>query len=382
MARSGKRPAGGGGRGDVKESLIPAPGEARGRLSESAPTVVLDGLTKSFPARRGWLESIRHPLSTQYQQVLRGVSCTVREGEFFGLLGPNGAGKTTLFKILATLILPDDGSASVGGFDVVQDAREVRRVLSPVIADERSLYWRLSSRENLELYGSLQGLDRSAARRRAGELLEVVGLDDTGEKMVGSFSSGMKQRLLIARALIASPRVLLMDEPTRSLDPISARRFRAFLREEITGRQKCTVLLATHNAEEALELCDRVAVLNRGELLAAGTAQSIASEMGNDRYRLWTSDPGHPGIASLAERGVVEAITARESDDPGWTVIEMDVHGGLERAAQVVAFLTEQGVPIARFEYVELSLADLIERVVEERGANKGDSDMSGGGDA
>jgi ABC-2 type transport system ATP-binding protein len=382
MARSGKRPAGGGGRGDVKESLIPAPSERLGSPSEPAPAVVLDGLTKSFPARRGWLETIRHPLSTQYQQVLRGVSCTVREGEFFGLLGPNGAGKTTLFKILATLVLPDAGSAAIAGFDVVQNAREVRRVLSPVIADERSLYWRLSSRENLELYGALQGLDRTAARRRAGELLEVVGLDDTGEKMVGSFSSGMKQRLLIARALIAYPRVLLLDEPTRSLDPVSARRFRAFLQEEIVGRQKCTVLLATHNAEEALELCDRVAVLNRGQLLAAGTAQSIASEMGNDRYRLWTSDPGHPGIAALAERGVVEGITTREGDDPGWTVLEMDLPGGLERAAQVVAFLTEQGVPIARFEYAELSLADLIERVVEQRGVKRGDSGTSGGTDA
>ncbi len=352
----------------MRESVIQTPGLERARQAEAAPAVVLDGLSKSFPTRRGWMETIRHPLGTQYQRVLQGVSCEVREGEFFGLLGPNGAGKTTLFKILATLVLPDSGTATIAGLDVVQDARQVRRVLAPVIADERSLYWRLSARENLELYGVLQGLDRRAARSRAGQLLEVVELDDTGSKLAGSFSSGMKQRLLIARALIASPRVLLLDEPTRSLDPVSARRFRAFLREEIIGRQKCTVLLATHNAEEALDLCDRVAVLNRGELLAAGTAQSIASEMGNDRYRLWTSAPRHPGIAALAERGVVESVAEVESDAPGWAVVEMDIPGGLERAAQVVAFLTEQGARIARFEYVELSLADLIERVVEQRG--------------
>lgn len=362
----------------MKGSLTPARSESLGRSSGSAPAVVLDGLTKSFPARRGWLETIRHPRSTQYQAVLRGVSCSVNEGEFFGLLGPNGAGKTTLFKILATLILPDAGTATISGLDVVQDSRAVRRVLSPVIADERSLYWRLTSRENLELYGALQGLTRGASRTRAGELLEVVGLDDTGDKMVGSFSSGMKQRLLIARALIAYPRVLLLDEPTRSLDPLSARRFRAFLREEITGRQGCTVLLATHNAEEALELCDRVAVLNRGRLLAAGTAQSLARELGDDRYRLWTNDPSHPGIAALSERGVVGEITARGSDESGWTVLEMDVPGGLERAAQVVAFLTEQGVSIARFEHVELTLADLIERVVEQRGAMTGGDPVDG----
>ena len=366
----------------MKGSLTPVRSELQGRSSESAPAVVLEGLTKSFPTRRGWLETIRHPRSTQHQAVLRGVSCAVSEGEFFGLLGPNGAGKTTLFKILATLILPDAGTATIAGLDVVQDSRAVRRVLSPVIADERSLYWRLSSRENLELYGALQGLSRVAARARAGELLEVVGLDDTGEKLVGSFSSGMKQRLLIARALIAYPRVLLLDEPTRSLDPLSARRFRAFLREEITGRQGCTVLLATHNAEEALELCDRVAVLNRGRLLAAGTAQSIASELGDDRYRLWTSDPGHPGIAALSERGVVGAVSMRGTDESGWSVLEMDVPGGLERAAQVVAFLTEQGVAIARFEHVDLSLADLIERVVEQRGAAADDDPMDGGSHA
>ena len=366
----------------MKGSLTPARSEVVGRSSESAPAVVLDRLTKSFPTRRGWLETIRHPRSTQYQAVLRGVSCTVREGEFFGLLGPNGAGKTTLFKILATLVHPDAGTATISGFDVVQDSRAVRRVLSPVIADERSLYWRLSSRENLELYGALQGLKRAAARERAGELLQVVGLEDTGDKMVGSFSSGMKQRLLIARALIAYPRVLLLDEPTRSLDPLSARRFRTFLREEITGRQGCTVLLATHNAEEALELCDRVAVLNRGRLLATGTAQSLARELGNDRFRLWTSDPQHPGIAALAERGVVGEITVRPSDESGWSVLEMDVPGGLERAAQVVAFLTEQGVAIARFEHVELSLADLIERVVEQRGAANDDDAVEGGAHA
>jgi ABC-2 type transport system ATP-binding protein len=333
--------------------------------------VILDGLTKRFPVRRGWLDTARHPLRTEYVPVIRDVSCEIGEGEFFGLLGPNGAGKTTLFKMLATLIIPDAGAATVAGFDVVQDAAAVRRVLAPVIADERSLYWRLSARANLELYGALQGLGKSDARSRATELLHVVGLDDTGAKMVGSFSSGMKQRLLIARALIARPRVLLLDEPTRSLDPISARAFRTFLREEITGRQGCTVLLATHNTEEALELCDRVAVLNRGRLLATGTTQQLAAEIGDERYRLWTREPAHPALASLADRGVVREIAVRGIDDGGWAIVEMEIPGGLDRAAQVTALLGEQGLSIARFERVELALADLIERIVERRGAEE-----------
>jgi ABC-2 type transport system ATP-binding protein len=336
--------------------------------------VVLDGLTKRFPIRRGWRESIRRPLAAEYAVVVRDVTCEIGEGEFFGLLGPNGAGKTTLFKMLATLVIPDAGTATIAGFDVVQDAPAVRRVLAPVIADERSLYWRLSARANLELYGALQGLSSSEAGTRAAELLHVVGLDEAQGKMVGSFSSGMKQRLLIARALIARPRVLLLDEPTRSLDPISARAFRTFLREEITGRQGCTVLLATHNTEEALELCDRVAVLDRGRLLAMGTTQQLASEIGEERYRLWTREPAHPGLASLAEQGVVREIAIRGIDDEGWATVEMEIPGGLDRAAHVTAFLTAQGLSIARFEHVELALADLIERIVERRGAEVRDA--------
>ncbi|HEU4642760.1 MAG TPA: ABC transporter ATP-binding protein [Gemmatimonadaceae bacterium] len=339
-----------------------------------APTVVLDGLGKRFPERRRWAEMIRHPRRTTWVKVVQGVSVSIGEGEFFGLLGPNGAGKTTLFKMLATLIIPDEGTATIAGYDVVQDAAAVRRVLAPVIADERSLYWRLTATANLELYGALQGLDGAESRRRAEELLRVVGLEDAREKIVGSFSSGMKQRLLIARALIARPRVLLLDEPTRSLDPISARAFRTFLREEISGRQRCTVLLATHNAEEALELCDRVAVLDRGRLLAAGTAERLSREIGDERYRLFTKDPAHPGIAALGERGVAVGIVERGVDEDGWTRVEMEIPGGAERAAQVVAFLVEQGVSVSRFERVNLSLADLIERIVQRGRREAGDA--------
>ena len=336
-------------------------------------SVSLDGLSKRFPIRRGWMDMLRHPRSVTYVPVVQHVSAEVYEGEFFGLLGPNGAGKTTLFKMLATLVFPDSGTATIAGYDIIQDAPRVRRVLAPVIADERSLYWRLSARENLELYGVLQGLDSRASKARADELLAVVGLDDTGLKIVASFSSGMKQRLLIARALIGAPRVLLLDEPTRSLDPISARQFRAFLRDEIAGRQRCTVLLATHNTEEALELCDRVAVLDHGRLLATGTAERLSRENGDERYRLWTRGTHQPAIDALVERGVVRDVDLYGTDDDGWSILEMEVPGGPERTAQVLAFLTEQHVPIARFERVTLSLADLIERIVERRGGAEAD---------
>ena len=325
--------------------------------------VVLDGISKSVPVRRTWGEMVRHPLLRPRAPVLQNVSLAVAEGEFFGLLGPNGAGKTTLFKMLATLVLPDEGTATVGGFDVVDESSKVRSVLAPVIADERSLYWRLTAFQNLELFATLQGMRGSAVRTRVTEVLGIVGLSDTKEKIVAAFSSGMKQRLLIARALVAQPRVLLLDEPTRSLDPISARAFRTFLRDEISLKQGCTVLLATHSADEVLELCTRVAVLDHGRLLATGTTTSLARDLGEERYALYTRDANHPALAALVQRGVVGALVTR-GDEDGWSRVEMELAGGMERASQVVAMLGEQGVVIARFERVPLPLADLIDRIV------------------
>jgi len=311
------------------------------------------------------MDTVLHPFRNEYTPVVQSVTCDIHEGEFFGLLGPNGAGKTTLFKMLATLVTADAGTATVGGFDVVREASRVRDILAPVIADERSLHWRLTARENLQLFAALHGLRGDAAARRVEELLAIVGLGDASSRMVNAFSSGMKQRLLIARSLLTRPRVLLLDEPTRSLDPLSARTFRTFLREDVALGQGCTVLLATHNAEEALDLCDRVGVLDRGNLLAVGPASQLMRELGEQRYRMWTRTPDHPAISALAAGEVIQHLGAPEPEADGWSHIDMEVPGGMERAAHVVDVLTCGGVSIARFEHVELSLADLLERIVE-----------------
>ena len=253
----------------------PAPG---GRIA-----VHMEGLRKRFSVRRPLDEVIRRPFAKKYAQALQDVTCEVEEGEFFGLLGPNGAGKSTLFKTLATLVTPDAGNATILGHDIVRDPHEVRRVLVPVVADERSLRWRLSARENLRLYAVLYGVPSAGLSDRVDHVLDVVQLGGTGSQMVGQFSSGMKQRLLIARALLASPRVLLLDEPTRGLDPVSARTLRTFLKDEICHRHGCTVLLATHNTEEAFELCDRVAILEKGRVLVSGPASHLASQVTANR---------------------------------------------------------------------------------------------------
>ncbi len=335
----------------------------------TAPVVIrVSQLTKRFLVRRPFLDTLFHPFRHKYARALNDVNCEIFEGEFFGFLGANGAGKTTLFKTLATLVTPDEGRVEVAGLDVAAAPAEVRRILTPVIADERSLRWRLSARENLRLYAVLYGVPSPRVKQRVDEVLDRVGLDPSDMKLVGRFSSGMRQRLLIARALIPSPKILLLDEPTRSLDPVAARDLRAFLRGEICKTLGCTVLLATHTAEEAFELCDRVAIMHRGHPLAIGATHKLMLEYGEERYRIWTRDGGVRAVASLVEHGLATGFAPGAVDEDGWTAVDAVIPGGAPRAAEAVELLAARGVSIARFERVSMSLGDLIQRVVRSNG--------------
>jgi ABC-2 type transport system ATP-binding protein len=348
------------------QSLLP-PQEA----PRAAPVAVrVQGVSKRFLMRRTFKQMLQHPFRREWAQALNDLSCEIRGGEFFGFLGANGAGKTTLFKILATLIIPDHGAVTIEGMDVASRPSEVRRILTPVIADERSLRWRLTARENLRLYAVLYEVPKERVASRVDEVLDLVKLDPRDTKLVGRYSSGMKQRLLIARALLAQPRILLLDEPTRSLDPVSARNLRTFLREELCRALGCTVLLATHTTEEAFEFCDRVAILDKGRLVAIGPTEQLALKFCEERYRLWTRTPAHPAIEALAQRGLATQIVPYGIDDDGWAKIDIEIPGGLESAARALALLTERGVVAARFERVGLSLGELIQRVTSQGGAH------------
>ncbi len=333
-----------------------------------APDVVVrvDALTKRFAVRRGWAEILRHPRGVTYATALERVSLEVRRGELFGLHGPNGAGKTTLFKILSTLITPDGGDAVIDGSDVVRDAARVRRLLAPAIPEERSLSWRLTARQNLDVFAALHGLAGAAARRAVDEVLAATELTDTGTKMVGQFSSGMRQRLLIARALLGRPSLLLLDEPTRSLDPISARRFRTFLRDEIVRGRGCTVLLATHRAEEALELCDRVAVLDRGRVSATGAPDALMRDIAGARFHVRVQLEHRGVLFELARlsRGTVRVVEHGEADGEGWITDGVEIAGGTTGTAAFLGALAQRGVAVASFEHTTLPLDELIERLV------------------
>jgi ABC-2 type transport system ATP-binding protein len=329
-------------------------------------SVSISGLAKTFPVRRSVVDMLAHPLSRPRTTVIEGLSFDIGEGEMFGILGLNGAGKTTLLKLLATLILPDGGTATVDGFDIVEQPRAVRAMLAMVTADERSLNWRLTARENLRLFAGLHRMDYEEALARISEVLASVNLDGEGNKIVGTFSSGMRQRLLLARALLSRPRILLLDEPTRSLDPVTAHEFRHLLREEMVGQRGVTIVLATHNPEEAFNYCDRVAVLHRGTVAALGSARALAMRFGTERYRIWTPNVDHQCFGALQRAGFITDV-GQQADIDGTTVVECTITGGDADAAEVLRRLIEAKVSVSRFERAEFPLSSLIARIVESQ---------------
>ena len=345
-----------------------APNDLTPFVSRGASTAAIEvaGLTKRFSTRRGLTDVLRfRPQTTT--TVVSDVSFEVAQGEVVGLLGPNGAGKTTIFKMLSTMVLPDDGTAIVCGNDIWLEPARVRGAVAAVSSDERSLNWRLSARENLLLFAALQKVPRADVERRVAELLASVGLDATGRKMVAAFSSGMRQRLLIARALLAKPLVLLLDEPTRALDPISAQEFREFLRRELVEQYRCTILLATHNADEALSFCDRVVVLHQGRVLAEGTATALAARFGEEHHRIMTTTPNHVCFDRLESLGLLARVGAPSILADGWYSVECSIPGDPSHSAGVLRALLDAGVSVARLERIEPSLADLIRRIISAR---------------
>jgi len=197
------------------------------------------------------------------------VSFEIRQGELFGLLGPNGAGKTTSVKMLTTLLIPNGGSASILGMDVVKDANKLRAHIGFIFGGERGLYWRLSGLDNLRYFASLYYVDSQVAKKRIPELLELVGLNGRERERVEGYSRGMRQRLHIARALLHDPEVLFLDEPTMGLDPVGARELRTAVKNLQSANK--TILLTTHYMFEADALCQRIAVINKGKIVALDT---------------------------------------------------------------------------------------------------------------
>jgi len=247
-----------------------------------------ENLSKTY--RTTPINPFRKPATTK---ALESVSFQVGRGEAVAVVGRNGAGKTTLLKILATLVLPDGGRAEICGNDVVASSAAVRRKIGIVSGDERSFYWRLSGRENLILFGALHNIPRRELKKRIDSILASLDLTAAADISFRSYSSGMKQRLSLARCLIHEPEALLMDEPNKGIDPLMQARSIEYIRDEIVGRGGRAALLATHNLEEAVALGGKVALLDRGRILFFGKVGD-AREL-RDMMEPLDKNPAHGG---------------------------------------------------------------------------------------
>ncbi len=224
-------------------------------------------ITKRFPKPGRYRDLLLHPFRREKITAISDINFGIKSGDIFFLLLPNGAGKTTLLKILCGLIIPTDGAAYINRIDSVAESQKIRKEIGYVINEERSFYWRLTGRQNLKFFATLNNMSNSEMSKRIDDVLELTNLKDDADKAFKNYSSGMKQRLAIARALLTDPGIVIMDEPTRSLDPLSVIMLKDFLNNTLMKKRGKTFLIATHDVKfvEAFE-GGTIGIINKGEM--------------------------------------------------------------------------------------------------------------------
>jgi len=330
------------------------------------PAVETQGLVRTYRTRRG-------PGNPQGAPVvaLDGVTLEIPRGELFGLLGPNGAGKTTLIKVLVTLLLPSAGAARVLGLDVVTQAQQVRERIAVVSGGESSGYGLLTVREQLWMFSQFYGLPTRPALARIDELLRVVGLYEERHRRVSALSTGMRQKMNLVRGLLPDPEILFLDEPTVGLDVGAARDIRAYIKAWIGARPDRTILLTTHDMHEAEALCDRVAIIHRGRIIACDAPATLKQSATGDSYFVLTTEP--MDLAGwLAEVPGVRRVDAIPLDDRTELRLQLADDGAI---AGVVKALADHRRRILSLRKQEPSLEDVFVRLVGQRLA---DADRGG----
>jgi len=290
------------------------------------------------------------------------ISFEIKSGELFGLLGPNGAGKTTTVKMLATLLIPTKGTATILGYDVVKDAQEVRKRIGFIFGGERGLYWRLSGVDNLRYFASLYGVEPDVSKKRIPALLEMVGLKDRGNERVEGYSRGMKQRLHVARTLLHDPEILFLDEPTIGLDPVGAREFRQVIRD--LQSEKKTILLTTHYMFEADSLCQRVAVIDKGIIVAMDSPSELKKHVADlSIIEIETFGIPQELLEHMRALPFIDSLSVREQDQRQMLLIQ--TARGAEAVPDLMVALN--GQRIGRVIVREPTLEDAYVRLVGGR---------------
>jgi ABC-2 type transport system ATP-binding protein len=330
-------------------------------------------LSRTYRRKRrgGWFKKKPADGPTEFTALDR-VNLEVRPGELFGLLGPNGAGKTTLIKILTTLLAPTSGTARVDGLDVTTQHHELRPRINMVSGGESSGYGILNVRENLWLFARIYGVPNRLIRERIDRMLDVVGLADKATSRVSHLSTGQRQKMNFCRGFITDPKILFLDEPTLGLDVTAARNIRKFIRQWMKEDASRTLLLTTHYMAEADELCDRLAIVDRGKVLACDTPANLKRRV--QEYPLFELSlaPGANGVVDVAGLPGVHQATRTETP----TTIELKVSLREEPAiGAVVQTVASGGGKILTLKKVEPTLEDVFIELVGHRiDAEEGDA--------
>ena len=291
-------------------------------VSESA--ISIRNLSKTYPSpfprvRKFFRRPVKEPV-----EALREVTFDVRSGEIFGLIGRNGAGKTTLTKIVATLVQPTTGTVTVRGNDSVLHDEQVRQQIGLATAEERSFYWRLTAEQNLMFFARLHGLSDRTAKQRIRELFAKLELEEVARRRFGEMSTGNKQRLAVARAMLSQAPVLLLDEPTRSLDPLAAARMREMISSLAKQDPPVTILLTSHNLAEVETLCERVAIISRGRIRAIDTPQRLRG-LTSEKEQVHLTVAGLNGANEPSKVSITRQVNDNQLDD---TIRELQQRGG------------------------------------------------------
>jgi len=289
------------------------------------------------------------------------ISFDIKEGELFGLLGPNGAGKTTTTKMLTTLLIPTRGTARILGYDVVQDAQQIRERIGFIFGGERGLYWRLSALDNLRYFASLYRIDPVISKKRIPYLLDIVGLKGRENERVEGYSRGMKQRLHIARTLLHDPELIFLDEPTIGLDPVGARELRVLVRN--LQAEKKTILLTTHYMFEADALCQRIGVINHGRIIAMDTPQNLKKTVQDlSIIELETLGVASHILNLLRQQPYIDAVSIENRGQKQAVMVQSP--RGSEAVSDIMTLMN--GTRVARVTVREPTLEDAYIRLVED----------------
>lgn len=291
-------------------------------------------------------------------KAVDGINFDINKGEIFGLLGPNGAGKTTTIKMITGLLRPTSGVIKVMGSDVDKEPMKALRNIGTVLAGDRSVYWKLTARENLEYFASLYGYDRKGSKKRAEEVLERLGLTNKADELVEKYSTGMKQKVALGKALVPNAPVVLLDEPTLGLDPQSALN----LREIILDIKKCggTILLTTHYMEEADFLSDRIAIMDGGKIIALDTPENLKKSINDVKaIKLETENADDKLIESLKKVKCVKNVISNYSEDKRCYDITIHHVDGNEIIQNIINTVISSGRKILNFNAIEPSLEDV-----------------------